>query len=351
MAGSHRRLNLPAFSIRELSAQLAEFNMAKKLPDDQIKPVTPQFPFSDSRYRQVTVIPRGTARYGDYFGKQDKQLRTIDGPGITIDLLANVAPKPSYVEYVLPNCRLQVSPDGSKRTRTMGLTIVLNRSWFSSGIHEELAIITKQVGSENTPVADDISTSFAPNAEDQVSAWGVLADFALSFPKRAGSQTISLLPDRSILHLNPPTQDVPTVRNIKIGDSWFSALCYTPRYNAQDQQWYVNLSLSAPPAYGAVVRLLLARYQDHALEGLKVSDTVVCDLVLVRPERSVLITKLRKGLFHHTRIQILGGPRLRPRQRTQPSHRRLRPIRHLKFVTSKQRRRNQSSSNGKLSTS
>jgi hypothetical protein len=303
-------LHQPASSLRQLSAQIAEFNFAKKMDKNQIAAIAVQFPFSDSRYRSVTVTPRGTARYGGHFGKLDKRTRTIDGPPVTLDVLATAAPKPPDIEFVLHNRRLHVSPDGKKRTRGTGLTVVLNRPWFTSGIGEELAIITAPVKDQSSPVIDSIATSFSPNTENEVSSWGVLADFAQSFPKGAGSQTISFRPDPAAQKSDPRTDDLPTMRNIQLGGAWYSAACYKPRYNEQDQQWYVNLSLSAPPAYGAVVRLLAARYQHHAIAGCQVSDAVLCDFMLVRPERSVLLTTVRTGLFgRHTRIQVLGiGP-------------------------------------------
>ncbi len=296
---------------KPLNAQLAEFKVLKRGKDTgTITPVLIQFPFSDSRYRRLMVAARGTARYGDVFGKGAKQ-RTVDSDLVTVDVLATTQPKAADIEYVLPNLRWDIHE--GKRTRTMGLTIVLNRPWFSSGIGEQLAVITSRQKAPSDKVEKGIITNMPSNAENNVSAWGVLADWKNCIPNSFASPKIEIMEDAQRAHDKDdaaPSLELSNSKNIQIGGDWYSALLFTPRFNHQDQQWFVNLRLSAPPAYGAVVRLLIARYQENAIVGKQVSDVSMCDFSLLRPERSVTITTKWNGLSRKTQVQLHGcGPK------------------------------------------
>lgn len=296
-----------SYDKKVLNSQLTEFSVPKKGRDaGKIEPTHIQFPFSDSRYRRLTITGRGSARYGDVFGG-DPKLQTVDSPPVTLDVLATTEPKPPDIEYVLPNLRWDIQEE--KRTRTMGLTIVLNRPWFSSGMGEQLAIITSRRSAASDPVVETIATSMPANTENKVSAWGVLADWKQGITNGAASQSITIFEDTQRVKDKDdavPSRELSNSKNIQIGSDWYSVLLFTPRYNHQDQQWFVNLRLSAPPAYGTVVRLLTLRYQENAVEGKHVSDISMCDFSLLRPERSATIITKSQGISRKTQIQIHG---------------------------------------------
>jgi hypothetical protein len=194
----------------------------------------------------------------------------------------------------------------------MGLTIVLNRPWFSSGTGEQLVILTAPCPDPKAPVVDSIAASFAPNEENSVSAWGVLKDWLPFIPKGAAATRIHILGDNQRSKEDDdaaPSPDLPNSAVVTINRAAYWALLFTPRFNDQDQQWFVNLSLSSPPAYGAVVRLLTARFQQHAITSAQLSDVSMCDFALLRPDRAVTITTKKEGLKKLMQIQIVGiGP-------------------------------------------
>jgi hypothetical protein len=300
-------VNQNSYTKKALEAQLWESSIAKKSDSGEIKVIKTQFPFSDTRYRRLVINARGTARYGDVFGKSDKQTRTLDSDPVTLDILATAAPKAPDVEYVLPNLRWELLRE--KRTRTMGLTVVLNRPWFSSGIGEQLAVVTAPCANENGPMVDNIGASFDPNEENKVSAWGVFNDWLPVLPKDAAKKGIQILMDATRIKdkddaVPPPDTDNFSIVNIGGKDYW--ALLFAPRFNELDQQWFVNLALSSPPTYGAVVRLLTARYQKHAVQGANLSDVSMCDFALLRPDRAVNIISKWEGIKRKMRIQIVG---------------------------------------------
>jgi len=306
--------NQRSYNKKILNSQFTEFPVPKRVLQKSqnpnvIVPTHIQFPFSDNRYRRVTVTARGTARYGDLFDQDAKQ-HTVDSNPITLDVLATTKPTPPDIEYVLPNLSWDIGE--KKRTRTMGLTIVLNRPWFSSGIGEQLAIITSRRTAQSDPIIKSIATSMPANTENSVSAWGVLADWKGCVPDGAPSKSIDIFEDTQRVHDDDdaaPSPELPNYANIQIGGQWYSALFFSPRFNHQDQQWFVNLRLAAPPAYGSVLRLLVARYQQNAIDGEHISDISMCDFSLLRPERSVTINTTGWGLSRKTQVRILGyGP-------------------------------------------
>jgi hypothetical protein len=308
-------LNQPSYTKKPLIARLTEFKVRKTDPLD-IAPVPVQFPFAaDSGFRQVTVTASGTARYGDVFGKDDKHSRTLESAPLVLRILATKPPQPPDIEYVLPNLRWEMNRETHTRTRTMGLTIVLNRPWFTSGAGEQLAVITAPCPDPAAPFVDRISTTFpTANAEDLVSSWGVLGDWWAASAGAAAGKQIRIYADTSRVHDKDDAAPSPDLANqgiVTIDNNRYYALYYTPRYNDQDQQWYVNLKFDSPPAYGAVVRLLTARYQQHATNGNSLSKVSMCDFSLLRPGRSVSITRIGAGFDRKIRIQVRGiGPRV-----------------------------------------
>jgi hypothetical protein len=194
----------------------------------------------------------------------------------------------------------------------MGLTLILNRSWFSSGAGEQLAIVTAP--SDSTTIIESIGTLFAAaNAEDRVSAWGVYADWDQAFSPALSRTRIQIEkqePPTEGSDVIPFSPGLTAAAQVVLGDNKaYSALLYTPHYNKQDQQWYVNLSLSAPPVYGVVIRLLLARYQKFAATGANLSEPSMCDFALLRPDRAVTLTPSGVLFWKKLRIRIHGiGP-------------------------------------------
>jgi hypothetical protein len=300
-----------SYTKKALQAQLTEFSVSKKDASlGVIKPIKTQFPFSDGRYRQLTVTARGTSRYGDVFGKDDKQIRTLDGNSVLVDVLATAQPKIPDIEYILPNLRWELQKN--HRTRTMGLTVVLNRPWFTSGAGEQFAVITAPCLDPKTPI-DSLSAVFpTANSENNVSAWGVMADWVKYVPNGVEGKSITILTDFDRVKDGDdaaPSPDLPYSAVVTIGGASYWALLFTPRFNELDQQWFVNLSLSSPPAYGAVVRLLTARYQQHAIDTSHLSDVSTCDFALLRPDRAVSIKSIGDGFQRKMQIQIVGvGP-------------------------------------------
>jgi hypothetical protein len=302
----------PSFSQPCLRSQLAEVTISKKhdcdKPRDSNKPVvtvTGQLPFSDGRHRYLKVTAIATARYGTVFTNSSDS-HTLESEPKVVHLNATMLPHVPDIEYILPNLCWEISDD--KRKRTMGLTVVMNRSWFTCGAGEQFAVVTAP-SADSATLIDTIGTSFTPNLETRVSAWGVYADWASSIPPGTAEKRIKIqkeAPPNKGSETLPFSPGLADSAQINIGGTSYWALLYTPRYNLQDQQWYVNLSFSAPVVYGTLVRLITARYQQYAQDGKQVSDVGTCDFAFLRPDRAVVITRTGHFFWKKLRIQIIG---------------------------------------------
>jgi hypothetical protein len=294
------------------NAHLADFSIAKKSANSPAAQNV-RLPFADSRYRRVVMMAKAYSRLADAFGHQNKALPTTDSApnAYIVDFLATQLPAAPDVEAVIPN--LKWSVDKNKRTRTMGITVVLNRPWFSSGNDERLAVISSARTNSNKTVDSVLRTTDASVDENTISAWGFMADW-----QSAGQAYFSVpaggsLPDDAIkldVDDNTDQSDVNDTQpdlegDLTIGTAKYHAAFFKPRYNEQDQQWYVNISCDKPPAYGAVARLIVARHQKHAVPGCHLSPLTVCDFVLLNPERYVTIQ--RSGwLFRTITLKVCG---------------------------------------------
>jgi hypothetical protein len=291
--------------ITSANAHLADFSIAKKSsaapPAQNVR-----LPFADSRYRRLAMTAKAYSRLADAFGHSSNALPTTDSAvnAYLVDFLATKPPEAPDVEAVIPNLRWSV--DKKKRTRTMGVTVILNRPWFSSGNDERLAVVSSARINGDKSVDSVLRTTDTATNENTTSAWGFMADWQSAGQAYFTVPAGGALPDDSIklaaddnTDQNDPLDTQPDLEgDVTIGTTKYHAAFFKPRYNEQDQQWYVNISCDKPPAYGAVMRLIVARHQKHAMPGCHLSPLTVCDFVLLNPERYVTIQ--RSGWFVRT---------------------------------------------------
>jgi hypothetical protein len=287
-------------------AQVAMDNI-DNYPTDSSAPV--QLPFTDNRYRQVTVTTHGTSRFAGVI--QDDL--AIEPPTIVnakvYDFIATAAPPVPDVEYIVPT--LEWTFGDNTHTRAVGLSVILNRPWGVSGNGEKLAVVLSEDPAAGSPSGKDLADYLKmPSAypitadypaeypiENRVSAWGTHRDWTPS--ARLGSAASAYKAGFiSIQGGDPPIAFKENSVNRVI-------TTFTPAYNAQDKKWFCNISFSKPPVYGAIVRLLLARHQPHAKDGCHLSRTIPCDFAMLGPNRSIVLSRSGFG-GSKLKIQICG---------------------------------------------
>lgn len=312
------------------TAHLAEFHINKhSTAPPPVQPV--HLPFSDSRYRRIEISADAYSRYARCFNShEDKldprkpQIYTPSTPRVQIDVMATSAPAKPDIAMQRPAFHWEITPPDEHsvvRRRTSGLTVVINRQWNTSGNYQKLAVFTAKDKAGN-PVLLTADQSKDP---DKYSSWGFMPDFELAgvayftqspggptkcqcapLPAQSADAAITLIPDDKAWDADDPltVPDSPLKnRVIRIGDQTLAL--YSLQYNIRDQQWYTNIRFGAPPAYGTVVRLIVASYQHRAVEGCQLSPAVPCDFALLSAQR--YITFARPGLFNRSVTIAIHG--------------------------------------------
>jgi hypothetical protein len=68
------------------------------------------------------------------------------------------------------------------------------------------------------------------------------------------------------------------------------AIVLVPQFSEARQQWFVDVELTGL-TYWPFLSLALARYQDHALDGLRMSEVVRAELVQLAPDRTASVVR------------------------------------------------------------
>jgi hypothetical protein len=164
----------------------------------------------------------------------------------------------------------------------------LDTDWFSSGEGEMLAV-----------VCQDSSQGSQPQwLLDKLSRWGgdmTMAPGAALRPPDFGSGDPTFLDHRQIRVLAPDdrqitrageaTGELPIPEGSEAGEGsrWVRLALVTPRFDSGTGRWYCDLALAldGAAAFRTSIQLSLARYQEQAIPGCHLSDTVRADAFML----------------------------------------------------------------------
>ena len=218
-------------------------------------------------------------------------------------LPASARPQPPDVAAVVPAFTWSPAPEAtifSRATSTRSnaaLRVYLERPWFTSGVEEDLAVLLRPTAG-GTSVSDYVSRwggdPTVTGGGSLPAAWPRAVDFA----NAAGSVTGARMAE-------DPSRQVDLVR-YEIGRQASDGSLIG--WDAERDQWYVDLDVDIDDAYRPFLRLALARYQAGAPEELRLSPVTLLDVVQLDPARTatVALSSLPGGTF---RADVtLSGP-------------------------------------------
>lgn len=239
--------------------------------------------FGDTRHHEVTYRAVALTRFGEFYpasltADPDKLTRSSDP--VTLHVPSTAAPAPVDVAYVIPTfgrreAQLERTDAVTERRTEQvgdGLRIYLNRGWFSSGQGEQLAVVVATAGTPD-------------HLESRVSSWGMnpIRDSApLPGPLRfehiwGGAERIDNWP-----------LDQGSV-GLVVADVGFSKEHGLP---------FADIEFLSQRSFMPLVRLALARYQRHAIDGCKLSRIVHADFVPLAPGRAVTVKQTGRTTWH-----------------------------------------------------
>ena len=267
-------------------------------------------------------------------------------PGLVHHVPSTARPAAPDVMYVLPTFKWE-KQDGAVRRhvrRGNAVRVWLRRPWFSSGDGEQLAVVL-QPGSRLRHGWEYVDTTFQSSAiqfatqqpaisrvplrrASEPSASVARAHGGGTFQSAAASGIGSQLVEVGLSVFGPPpptaeqirTMLVPYVTQWGSDPVWESALPLHPptvadfprhvgfgsnltlaetpsaarvviaahevSWSPERKLWYCDIEIDAGNAYFPFVRLALARYQPHSVDGAHLSRVIMTDFIQLAPDRT-----------------------------------------------------------------
>jgi hypothetical protein len=248
----------------------------------------PKQEFHDTKYHHVFYTPVGITRFREYFPAITNTPGATTQTGAVVDkhVLNSARPDTPKYLYALPVFEWS-SPPGTpgvvKRRRAGGgLRIYLERPWFSSGDGELLGIVFQE-GTNFLNLNDPLNETLRP----LVTFWGADPIWdGNPAPEQATKANFKNASDDGIGKLL--FEDPQTV---------VSVVGYKVDFDPERRLWFADVRIDTGDAYWPFVRLALARFQPHSIDGAFVSKIVRADFIQLPPERRAEIN-VSAGKIH-----------------------------------------------------
>jgi len=234
--------------------------------------------FADTRHRWVTYVPTATSNFQEYFAPGLDFTRT--GEPLVVDVPSSARPTAPDVEYVIPTFGWEQQESTNIKTSVRygnSVRVYLGRPWYSSGDDEQLGVVLWHTQSPNPLPSPDYPTRETYKA----------------FFTQWGSDPIW---QTGAVDLVPTTDDFPLAASNATGltvegtTQIFDVAAHNVQYDESRQLWFCDIALGNPSSYMPFVRLALARYQSHSIQGVELSRVVLADFVQVAPDRSAVLS-------------------------------------------------------------
>lgn len=291
--------------------------------------------FKDTRHRTVSYRFRASTRFREYFAPAllapDPTVPLDDGRSVlseplVVEVPSSARPAAPVVHSVVPLFRWDKGiepeqPVGRRHVRRAGVRIYLERPWFSSGDGELLAVLLAPTGRDWNGSAIGMllpgSDVFGPPAKD---------DSGFPFVSKVGGDPIWYAAEIKNRALQPlQLDDVLDLAGYDDRDEagrpvaapgelldlpafgttyGVRVLGYRPQYNEERKLWYADVALDPGQSLWSFVRLAVARYQPHSVDGCHLSAPVRCNYVQLPPERTTSVSRTDGS---HVRV-VVSGP-------------------------------------------
>jgi hypothetical protein len=229
------------------------------------------------------------------------------GDGLPVlDIPSSARPAAPEIAYVVPIFKWDpVKKQGAtiKSARSASaLRVYLERPWWSSGVDELLGVVTwpnAEAGSAAT-----IDKTVAPFVSD----WGRDPVFNSPVLPSAHPRLASFTSSPGILHGSGLKIDERAGVLVNVAG-------HPVAYDAARKLWYCDIRIDVGSSYTPIVRLALARYQQHSVPGVELSRIVLADFMQVAPGRGVTVVQKKgkvtvtvSGKSYSKAAKALAGP-------------------------------------------
>lgn len=230
--------------------------------------------FNDTKHRWVTYTPTATSCFQEYFPSGLDFTRT--GNPLVVDVPSSARPSPPDVLYVVPTFGWEQQETTNMKSSIRygnSVRVYLNRPWYSSGVDEQLAVVLwpSSVADPDYATREQYKPYFTQWGSDPIWQTGAVdpVPTIYDFPDAASTATA--------LTLEETTQP-------------FDVAAHAVEYDESRGVWFCDIEFNNPTSYAPLVRMALARYQSHSIQGVELSRVVLADFVQLSPDRSAVVS-------------------------------------------------------------
>lgn len=274
---------------------LIEENSVDTVIRDSSKADAPKHNFGDTKFHRVTYTPVANTRFREYFPPAitgDPANVTLKGTGSAPVLIPNSArPDVPKVLYVVPTFEWiddAAPPPGTvNRTRKGGgLRVYLDRPWYSSGEGELLGVVFMK---------DATFTDLDEKVKPVVTQWG--ADpIWISFAPEAAARKENFIGFVEKKEGIAPAE-VPRL---------VSVVGFPVEFDPARKLWFADIEMDIGFSYVPLIRLALARFQPHSVDGAHISRVVRAEFAQLAPDRTASIVTSTTPTSAKFQIMVKG---------------------------------------------
>ncbi len=230
--------------------------------------------FDDTKHRWVRYQAIATSDFQEYFPPNLDFTR----PGIPlfVDVPSSARPTAPDVVYVVPIFGWERQETTNVKTSVRfgnGLRVYLNRPWYSSGDNELLGVVlwNSTLAAPDYATRDTYKPFFTQWGNDPI--W----------------KTAALNP---VPGMGDFANAVATAPGLTLEETaqTFDVAGHDVGFDEKRGLWYCDITFYTSTTYAPFVRLALARYQPHSIQGVELSRVVLADFAQLAPDRSAIVS-------------------------------------------------------------
>ena len=234
----------------------------------------PVHSFNDTKHRWVTYKAVASSRFEEYFPANLKFTRT--GPPLVVDVPSSARPLTPEIAYVVPTFGWEEQETTNVKSSVRfgnSVRVYLDRPWYSSGEDELLGVVLwpGALAAPDYATRETYKPYFTQWGNDPIWQTGALDQVPAiyDFPNAAAQA--------SGLTLEETAQT-------------FDVAGHMVEFDQARGLWYCDIEFQNLFSYAPFVRLALARYQTHSIQGVELSRVTLADFVQLTPERSAVVS-------------------------------------------------------------